>query len=91
MPTKYLDLADLDDLIRSFEREWKVSSLEMLMEPPVRSNIPEHVLLRWEAYIRQRIQLRENYEELRAGYLSHIPRSGSKNELTPREQSELAA
>jgi hypothetical protein len=89
--TTYLDLPDLDDLIRGLEKKWAILSMEMLVNPSVRAKIPEHVLLRWEAYIRQRLQLREHYEKLRANYLSHIPQSESGNELTPKDMSELAA
>jgi len=89
MPTTYLDLTDLDDLIRNFETKWGISTMEMLKEPPARKQIPENEILRWETYIRQRRQLRECYAELRSRYLSHIPKSHS-NKLPPKEQSELA-
>jgi hypothetical protein len=91
VPVKYLDLPDLDKRIEGLEKKWNISTMEMLGNPAVRVNIPETVLLKWETYVRQRLILREHYGKLRADYLSHIPRSGSGNTLTPQELSELAA
>jgi len=91
VPTIFLDLADLDKLIHELETEWKADSIDMLRDQSVRSRIPEHVLLRWETYIRQRLYLREYDREIHADYLSRIPRSKDGNRLTPKELSELAA
>lgn len=79
MPTTVLNLADLDGLISRFEQKYHVSSLEMLKDASVRKRISEDVLLRWEAYVNQRIRLRELYQHTHSEYLSKLevkPKSG---------------
>jgi hypothetical protein len=91
MPTTYLDLADLDSLIKGLERRWGVESVDMLRDESIRALIPELALLRWETFIRQRIMLRDHDQQVRAKYLSNIPKSSSENRVTSKEMSELAA
>ena len=92
MPTTVLNLADLDTLISKLEQKYNVSSVEMLRDANVRQQISEDVLLRWEMYVNQRIQLRELYQHTRSEYLSKLeakPRS-SKSPV-PGDQVALAA
>lgn len=92
MPTIFLNLTDLDNLIRTMEKTWDTSSVEMLRNESVRERIPEDVLLRWETYIRQRIHLRDASEQLRADYLAGVPRTTrSQRALTSKDQVDLAA
>jgi hypothetical protein len=91
MPTTYLDIADLDNLIAGLEQRWNVQSIDMLRDASIRAQIPEIVLLRWETFIRQRIVLREHDGQVRSKYLSNIPKSDSENRVTSKEMSELAA
>lgn len=91
MPTTYLDLTDLDNIIKGLEKRWRVESVDMLRDESVRARIPELVLLRWETFIRQRIMLRDHDQQVRAKYLSNLPKSVSENRVTSKEMSELAA
>jgi len=92
MPTTFLNLTDLDNIIRGLEKAWETSSVEMLKEESVRTRIPEDILLQWETYLRQRIHLRDLHEQLRTDYLSHVTHSSEARKApTPSDQIELAA
>jgi hypothetical protein len=92
MPTTVLNLADLDNLISKFEQKYHVSSLEMLRNADVRKRISEDVLLRWEMYVDQRIQLREIYHHTHSEYLSKLEvRPDSNKSPVPGDQVALAA
>jgi hypothetical protein len=92
MPTTILNLADLDNLIAKFEQKYNVSSLQMLKDANVRKQIAEDVLLRWETYVGQRIQLRELYQHTHNEYLGKLkiePDSGRSQ--APSDEVALAA
>src|SRR5579859_7182713 len=59
MPTTVLNLTDLDNIIRRFEKAYNVTSVAMLKDETVRSKISEDALLRWETYVEQRVRLRD--------------------------------
>ena len=65
----YLNLSDLDELIREYEIQYRASTLEMLSNPEVRQRIPEDDLLELEAYVAQRSSLREHYDCMHREYL----------------------
>jgi len=89
MPTTVLNLTDLDNRIRGFEQQYAVSSVDMLKEKSVRDRIPEDDILRWEAYIYQRVQLRDMYDQLRGDYLSRLPQSDSASDDICRATNQL--
>jgi hypothetical protein len=91
MPTTILNLSDLDNLISDFEHQFGVSSLDMLKEQAVRRTIPEDVLLRWETYVFQRVNLRKVSEDLHREYLLKLHRESVVKAPTPSDQVELAA
>jgi len=80
MPTNVLNLNDLDNLVRSFERTYNTTSVAMLQSKSVRSRIPEHDLLRWEAYVHHRARLRELSQHTHSKYLSHVEQRHSDSE-----------
>ena len=67
----HLNLADIEDLIRKFEKKYATSTVEMLSNPAVRTAISEDDLLEWEAYVHQRGSLREYYEQVHREYLQN--------------------
>ena len=79
MTMTMLNLTDLDNLIRSFEKLYGVSSVEMLRDESFRSKVSEDVLLRWEAYVSQRVWLRESNDETHREYLSHLKHESNKS------------
>jgi hypothetical protein len=72
MPTNVLNLNDLDNLVRGFEQKYAATSVEMLQNNSVRDRVPEHDLLRWEAYVYHRVHLRELSESTHSKYLSQL-------------------
>jgi hypothetical protein len=90
MSTTILNITDLDNLIRGFEHDYGISTLEMLKDTSARTKISEDVLLRWEAYVRQRVRLREMDAEVRSGYLATVRAKSSKSPA-PGDQVSLAA
>ena len=90
MSTTILNITDLDNLIRGFEHDYGISTLEMLKDACARTKISEDVLLRWEAYVRQRVRLREMDAEVRSGYLATVRAKSSKSPA-PGDQVSLAA
>lgn len=79
MPLTMLNLNDLNNLIRSYEKLYGVSSVEMLRDESFRARISEDVLLKWEAYVSQRVWLRESYDETHREYLSRLTHESSKS------------
>jgi len=79
MTMTMLNLTDLDNLIRSLEKLYGVSSVEMLRDEAFRAKISEDVLLRWEAYVSQRVWLRESNDETHREYLSRLVQDSSKS------------
>jgi hypothetical protein len=75
MRITYLNLTDLDRLIHEYEEKYGVSSVSMLKDAEVRSKISEDELLKWEAYITQRLALREYHQQIHRGYLPGKGRS----------------
>jgi len=69
MRITYLNLTDLDRLIREYEEKYSVSSVLMLKDAGVRSRISEDELLKWEAYITQRLALRDCHQQIHRDYL----------------------
>jgi hypothetical protein len=91
MTMTMLNLTDLDNLVRSFEKLYGVSSVEMLRDDSFRMKVSEDVLLRWEAYVSQRSWLRESYAETHRAYLSqliHEPVESSKIKHESRAKHE---
>ncbi len=72
MPTTFLNLTDLDNRIRAFEQRFGVSSVEMLQDASVRASISEDTLLKWEAYVRQRVYLRDVNVDCHSSYLDQV-------------------
>ena len=72
MPTNVLNLSDLDNLVRGFEQKYAATSVAMLQNKSVREKVPEHDLLRWEAYVHHRARLRELSENTHSKYLSQL-------------------
>lgn len=89
MPTTVLNLTDLDNRIREYEHRFQTTSLEMLTDECVRSRVSEDILLKWEAYVRQRAYLREESLDRRSTYLSHL-RTKKKPSKRTHESDELA-
>jgi hypothetical protein len=79
MTMTMLNLTDLDNLVRSFEKLYGVSSVEMLRNESFRAQVSEDVLLRWEAYVSQRVYLRESYDETHREYLSRLSHESAKS------------
>jgi hypothetical protein len=79
MPMTMLNLTDLDNRVRSFEKLYGVSSVEMLRDDSFRARISEDVLLQWEAYVSQRVWLRESSDEMHREYLSRLTKESSKS------------
>lgn len=77
MPIVFLSLNDLDAKIRAFEEKYQISSLEMLKDKDARRRIGEDVVLKWEAYVEQRISLRDVHEQTHRDYLSTLKRENS--------------
>jgi hypothetical protein len=90
MSTTILNLTDLDNLIRSLEQKYGITTLDMLKDASARCKISEDVLLRWEAYVRQRVRLRDADAEVRGSYLARL-HSRSRKFPTPGDQVILAA
>jgi hypothetical protein len=91
MPTNVLNLNDLDNLVRSFERAYNTTSVTMLQNKSVRSRIPEHDLLRWEAYVHHRARLRELSQHTHSKYLSHVEHSDSQKSHASGDSLAYAA
>ena len=93
MPTTILNLTDLDNIIRRFEQQYQVTSLEMLKNTAVRSKISEDVLLRWETYVEQRIRLRDASDRTHRCYLSDVEEDhrGEKSGRRLNQQAAFAA
>jgi len=72
MSITMLNLTDLDNIIRSFEKRYGLSSMEMLRNEDFRAKTSEDVLLKWESYVNQRVWLRDSYEETHREYLSQV-------------------
>jgi hypothetical protein len=93
MPTTVLNLTDLDNIIRRFEKTYNATSVDMLKDEAVRSKISEDALLRWETYVEQRIRLRDLSEHTHRHYLSKVEadhRTG-KSEPLSNQQDAFAA
>lgn len=91
MPMTMLNLTDLDNIIRSFEKQYRVSSLDMLRDESFRSRISEDVLLRWEAYVSQRVWLRECYDVTHREYLGQLTHGSSKSKAKHESSKSKAA
>jgi hypothetical protein len=96
MTMTMLNLTDLDNLVRSFEKLYGVSSVEMLRDESFRAKISEGVLLRWEAYVSQRSWLRESYDVTHKTYLSQLTHesvkgSNSKHDSRAKHESSKSA
>ena len=85
----YLNLSDLEELIRAFENKYHASTVTMLSNPDVRSRVSEDDLLEWEAYVNQRSGLREYYETLHREYLNH--RSTLREKKSAEDPTKYAA
>lgn len=72
MRVVHLNLIDLDERIRGYEIQYRVSTVDMLSNPAVRDRIPEDDLLEWEAYVNHRISLREYYDRIHREYLQEV-------------------
>lgn len=90
MTMTMLNLTDLDNLIRSFEKLYGVSSVEMLRDESFRAKVSEDALLRWEAYISQRVFLRESNEEMHREYLSRLARESGKSRAKQESSKSTA-
>ncbi|MGH9565057.1 MAG: hypothetical protein ACRD4F_10195 [Candidatus Angelobacter sp.] len=69
MKVTYLNLHDLDEIIRKYEEKYEAGSVDMLKDASVRSRISEDELLQWEACITQRRRLVDYNAEVHRGYL----------------------
>jgi hypothetical protein len=93
MPTTFLNLTDLDNIIRRFEKAYNVSSVDMLKDEATRAKISEDALLRWETYLEQRVRLRDLSEQTHRQYLSNLEEDhrASKSERLSHQQTAYAA
>jgi len=83
MPTVFLSLADIDAKIHAYEERYHLDSMAMLKDKDARRRIGEDVILQWEAYVQQRLYLRELHYQTHRDYLSRLnqgsrPRTRSK-------------
>lgn len=90
MTMRMLNLTDLDNTIRSFEKLYGVSSLEMLRDEAFRAKVSEDVLLRWEAYVSQRGWLREAYDTTHREYLSQLKQVQEKSRAKQESKKATA-
>jgi hypothetical protein len=77
----YRNLTDLDEIIRKFEEQYKIGSVEMLKDQSARAKISEDDLLKWEAYVTQRRRLLDHNAEIHREYLK--TRRAASNKSTP--------
>lgn len=91
MPRTTLNLTDLDNIIRRFEQQYQITTVEMLKDSATRAKISEDVLLRWETYVEQRIRLRDASDETRRCYLSDVEEDRKPKSERPNQQAAFAA
>ncbi|MGC2638311.1 MAG: hypothetical protein WA294_14100 [Acidobacteriaceae bacterium] len=91
MPTTFLNLTDLDNRIRDFEERFQIDSVEMLQNESARARISEDLLLRWEAYLKQRVYLRDQNMERHSTYLYDVRRGDPITEHQEADEVAFAA
>lgn len=87
MPTVFLNLNEIDARIRAYEERFKISSMEMLKNGEARKRIGEDDVLKWEAYVRQRLYLRDLYEQTQRDYLANLNHESSPKRSKLKKRS----
>lgn len=88
-----LTLMDVENLVRSYEEKYDLTTAEFLRNDEARARIPEDDVFKWEAYIDHRRALRERHDSLHRLYLANLVQDPEKasETLTPERQVLLAA
>ena len=86
-----LSLNDVEEMILGFERKYGLSSPDFFGNPDVKQQLPEDDVFRWEALIYHRSALKETYQEVQSGYLTHLGQSPEEARADKETQELLAA
>jgi hypothetical protein len=90
---QFLSLFEVEDVIRKFEEQYKITTTEFLRNSELRATLPEDAIFQWEAFDAHREELIRVGEELRSEYLSTVAKSttGIPNLPTAEKMCLLAA
>jgi hypothetical protein len=72
---QFLSLFEVEDVIRKFEEQYKITTTEFLRNSELRATLPEDDIFQWEAFDAHRQELIRVGEELRSGYLSNVAKA----------------
>lgn len=90
---QFLSLFEVEDVIRKFEEQYKITTTEFLRSSELRATLPEDDIFQWEAFEAHREELIRVGQELHSGYLSNVakPAPGTANIPTEEKMCLLAA
>lgn len=82
-----LSISDVEEMIAAFEKKYKMSSSQLLLDRKVREALPEDDVFEWEALIDHRSELLEMNQEMHREYLHQL---SSTSDDRNRPNSKLA-
>ena len=85
-----LSINDVEEVIAGFEKKYKVSSSDFLLDQKLREALPEDDVFEWEAFIDHRNELLEMNQEMHREYLQQVIPS-SDDSIGPKDTVALAA
>ena len=85
-----LSISDVEEVIAAFEKKYKISSSEFLLDQKLREALPEDEVFEWEAFIDHRNELLEMNQEMHREYLQQVT-PAPDHLVGPKDTLALAA